>query len=85
MTDFEAFQESLEKEQNYISNLTRTMSLTLDEFYSCLKTCGISSKTGVGFDLFITLVNEGAKEYEKYLYFLKASLREHSQILFILF
>lgn len=64
MTDFEAFQESLEKEQNYISNLTRTMSLTLDEFYSCLKTCGISSKTGVGFDRFITLVNEGAKEYE---------------------
>ncbi|XP_037811646.1 GPN-loop GTPase 1 [Lucilia sericata] len=65
MTDFEAFQESLEKEQNYISNLTRTMSLTLDEFYSDLKTCGISSKTGVGFDRFFALVAQGAEEYEK--------------------
>ncbi|XP_075156767.1 GPN-loop GTPase 1 [Haematobia irritans] len=64
MTDFEAFQESLEKEQNYISNLTRTMSLTLDEFYSDLKTCGISSKTGIGFDAFFELVAEGALEYE---------------------
>lgn len=65
MTDFEAFQECLEKEQNYISNLTRTMSLTLDEFYSDLKACGISSKTGIGFDRFFALVKEGAEEYEK--------------------
>ena len=37
MSDFEAFEMALENDGRYISSLTRSMSLVLDEFYSTLK------------------------------------------------
>lgn len=65
MHDFEAFQEALDMESSYVSNLTRSMSLTLDEFYKNLQCCGVSSVTGTGFSDFLELVKDAAEKYER--------------------
>lgn len=65
MTDFEAFQDALEEEKSYVNNLTRTMSLTLDTFYENLISCGVSSKSGVGFATLMSHILECVGEYER--------------------
>lgn len=65
MSDFEAFEKALENHNSYNSNLARSLSLQLDEFYQDIKTVGVSSVTGEGFDDFFAAIDAAVLEYEK--------------------
>eukprot|EP01095_Lingulamoeba_sp_RSL-Kostka_P005644 TRINITY_DN1705_c4_g1_i1.p1 TRINITY_DN1705_c4_g1~~TRINITY_DN1705_c4_g1_i1.p1 ORF type:complete len:366 (-),score=112.04 TRINITY_DN1705_c4_g1_i1:131-1228(-) len=65
MTDLDSFEEALETDSSYMSSLTRSMSLVLQEFYKNLRTVGVSSLTGAGIEDFFDAVDESVKEYNK--------------------
>ncbi|XP_060107403.1 GPN-loop GTPase 1 [Heteronotia binoei] len=65
MQDFEVFQDALNQETSYASNLTRSMSLVLDEFYSSLKVVGVSAVQGTGMEEFFEQVSSAVDEYER--------------------
>jgi len=65
ITNFDSFQNALENETSYMSNLTRSLSLVLDEFYENIKFVGVSSTTGNGFDDFMDAVNQAEKDYDE--------------------
>lgn len=76
MTDFEAFQTALKKEEEdgtfggdatggsgYMSSLLNSMSLVLEEFYKHLSVVGVSAMTGDGMDDFFRGVQEKKEEF----------------------
>lgn len=63
MKNFEKFLEDLDKNEDYSSTLSRSLALVLDEFYSDLRTVGVSSMTGQGIEQFLDAVKEARKEY----------------------
>lgn len=81
MTDFEAFQSALRKDEEnelrqgggggggsgsgYMGNLLNSMSLMLDEFYKHLSLVGVSAMAGTGIDDFLEAVKGKVDEYEK--------------------
>jgi len=66
MTDFEAFQEALdEAKSTFMTDLTRSMSLVLDQFYEKLNYACVSSLTGEGMDEVMTVLDKCVKEYRE--------------------
>jgi len=65
MNDFETYHEALEEESDYASDLSRSLSLVLDEFYRNLRTVGISAITGFGVNEFFEQVQGAADEYNQ--------------------
>jgi len=80
MTNFEAFQEALQNEEEvgsfggvegmgqgsgYMSSLLHSMSLMLEEFYKHLRVVGVSAARGDGIDEFFEAVQEKKDEFER--------------------
>lgn len=64
MNDFELFQTAIEQEHSYSTDLCRSLSLVLDEFYANLRCVGFSSMTGDGCEEFFQAVDDACHEYE---------------------
>lgn len=81
MTDYDAFQEALQADQEnnafggveggdisgsgYMGSLLNSMSLMLEEFYAHLNVVGVSSMTGQGIDEFFEAVQQKAAEFKR--------------------
>ncbi len=70
MSDYEKFADALDNMERdesagYYASLTRSMSLTLDEFYTTLRRVGVSAATGDGVEAFFEEVDKCREEFFK--------------------
>ncbi|TQD94123.1 hypothetical protein C1H46_020318 [Malus baccata] len=63
MEDFETFQAAVSADSSYSSNLARSLSLVLDEFYKNLRSVGVSAVSGAGMKDFFNAIEASADEY----------------------
>ncbi|KAG5518353.1 hypothetical protein PMAC_003150 [Pneumocystis sp. 'macacae'] len=89
MTDFEAFQSALSRDEGnvegeggsgYMSSLMNSMSLMLEEFYRHLDVVAVSAVTGFGMDDFMDAIERKVEEYElRYRPELERLIRERDE------
>ena len=66
MKDFDEFDASLAQVDTYLSSLSRSMSLVLEEFYSHILSIGVSALTQKGFDKeLLDKFDQAKKEYDE--------------------
>lgn len=66
MKDFDEFDASLAQVDTYLSSLSRSMSLVLEEFYSNILAVGVSAITQKGFDKeLLEKFDQAKKEYDE--------------------
>merc|ERR550537_1760091 len=63
MEDFEKLGDALSRETTYVASLARSMSLAMEEFYSQLRTVGVSAVTGQGCPEFEEALREACEEF----------------------
>ena len=68
MEDFDAFHAVIDENPTFASDLSRSLSLVLDEFYKNLRVVGVSAMTGEGMEDLFDVINRAKKEYvDEYL------------------
>ncbi len=64
MEDFDVFSDALKSDDSYVTTLTRSMSLVLEEFYSTLKHVSVSAATGEGIPELFSAIQATREQYE---------------------
>ena len=78
MSDFDEFDAALSQVDTYLSSLSRSMSIVLEEFYANILSYGVSALSKKGFDDgLLAKFDEAKKEYDEiFLPEIQAKLKE---------